>query len=74
MNNKDWVKFSKEIFDFLNKVRVNPKSLVPQLERSLERFNRKILMTADGLGNYETQEGAVAYIEGIEFLRQLKPV
>lgn len=74
MATKDFIKFSKEIFEALNKIRQNPSSFIPNLERSMERFKHKVLMTVDGLSGYETQEGAMAYIEGIEFIRQLKPV
>jgi uncharacterized protein YkwD len=74
MATKDYIKFSKEIFEALNKIRQNPASFIPTLERSMERFKHKVLMTADGLSGHETVEGAMAYIEGIEFIRQLKPV
>lgn len=54
MESKDWVKFSKEIFDFLNKVRQNPKVIVPQLEKSLDKFDQKYLKSADGMTNFLT--------------------
>lgn len=55
MESKDWVKFSKEIFDLINKVRQNPKCMIATLEKSLERFNGKFLTSADKLTVFETE-------------------
>lgn len=35
----------------------------------MTRFNNKIISTADGKSAFETQEGQLAYLEAIEFLR-----
>jgi hypothetical protein len=54
MQNKDWKKFSMEIFELQNKIRENPKTMIPHLEKALTRFNDKVLMYEDGLGGVET--------------------
>lgn len=68
MQKKEWPKFAQEIFEFQNKIRSNPSSFIPYLQKSLNRFNKKILMSADGSDGVETQEGPAAYVEAIEFL------
>ena len=60
---------AKKIFALQNKIRENPKSFVPYLERSLARFNGSIHTTEDGCNAIRTEEGPVAFIEAIEFLR-----
>ena len=47
---------------------------MPYLERSLERFHGKIYKSEDGCTAIRTEEGQVAFIEAIEFLRSQKPV
>ncbi|CDW71758.1 UNKNOWN [Stylonychia lemnae] len=74
MQKKDWVKFAKEVFDLQNKVRQNPKSFIPILDKALFRFNGKVLMSEDGKSGVETQEGNIAYVEAIEFLQIMRPV
>lgn len=70
----NWKSFAKRIFDLQNKIRQNPKSFIPYLERSLKRFNGNIYTTEDGCSAIRTEEGQVAFIEAIEFLRVQKPV
>ena len=70
----DWKSFAKRIFDLQNKIRQNPKSFIPYLERSLKRFNGSIFTTEDGCSAIRTEEGQIAFVEAIEFLRSQKPV
>jgi len=53
---------------------MNPKSFVPILEKSMDRFKGNTLMYADKTAGVETQEGPFAYIEAIELLRGMKPI
>lgn len=69
LHQMNWKSFAKRIFDLQNKIRQNPKSFIPYLERSLKRFNGKIYTTEDGCSAIRTEEGQVAFIEAIEFLR-----
>ena len=70
----DWENFTKEVFKMQNKMRMKPSSFIPQLEKSMNRFIGNILKTADGCSAIETEEGPMAYIEAIEYLRVQKPV
>ncbi len=65
----DWKAFAKQIFDLQNKIRQNPKSFVPYLEKSILRFNDKIFTTADGCNAIRTEEGSAAFVQAIEFLK-----
>ena len=69
MQNKDWKQFSLEIFELQNKIRQNPKFMIPHLEKALSRFNGNVLLYEDGGGGVETQEGQTPYVEAIEYLR-----
>ena len=69
MQEKNWDKFSKEIFEQQNKVRVNPKVYIGYLEKCLGRFKGKILYSEDNKSFIETKEGPSAYTEAIEYLR-----
>lgn len=40
------------------------------LEKAIKRFYGKVLKTEDGLAAVETDEGADAYYEAIEFLKE----
>jgi hypothetical protein len=57
------------VFELQNKVRVNPKSFIPYLEASFERFIGRRLYSEDKKAFEETEEGQVAFLEAIEFLR-----
>ena len=54
MQNKDWKKFSLEIFELQNKIRQNPKFMITHLEKALARFSGKVLLYEDGGGGVET--------------------
>ena len=70
----DWSSLVKEIFKLQNKIRINPSAFIGQLEKSMSRFVGNILKTADGCTAIETEEGPIAYIEAIEFLKVQSPV
>lgn len=65
----NWESLVKEIFKLQNKIRISPSTFITQLEKSMDRFHGKILKTADGCNAIETEEGPLAYIEAIEFLK-----
>ena len=44
------------------------------LEQTLSRFDGKMIRTQDGMSAIETEEGPVAYLEAIEFLKTQEPV
>ena len=70
----EWTSFARRIFELQNKIRVNPKSFIATLEASLNRFKGDIYTTDDGCSAIVTEEGPMAFIEAIEFLRAQKPV
>ena len=70
----DWVKLARNIFVLQNKIRAKPDSFVSYLEKSLDRFQGNIFITADGKSAIETVEGPTAFVEAIEFLKVQKPV
>ena len=72
MQDKNWDKFAKDIFTLQNKVRTNPKSFINHLEKCLGRFQGNLLYSPDKKSFIETKEGAFAYVEAIEFLRNRK--
>ena len=74
LRNMDWQSFARKIFDLQNKIRTNPKSFVAYLERSLKRFHGDIYTTEDGHSAIRTEEGQVAFVEAIEFLRSQRPL
>jgi len=58
----------KEFFDQMNKVRTEPKSLIPQLKDTIKKFRGKTI------GHLTTYEGARAYKELITFLESTTPL
>jgi hypothetical protein len=62
--------FDLEVCRFHNKARTKPKSLIPLLEEMLTRFDGKLLKGKEDSSNLETQEGAPAVRELIEFLKK----
>ena len=70
----EWKSFARRIFDLQNKIRQNPKSFIPYLERSLGRFHGDIYTSEDGCTAIRTEEGPMAFVEAIEFLRSQKPM
>jgi len=69
LRNMEWKSFARRIFDLQNKIRQKPKSFIAYLERSLARFHGDIYTSEDGCTAIRTEEGPVAFIEAIEFLR-----
>lgn len=72
MQNKDWVKFAREVFSLQNKVRTNPRSFIHVLERRLACFRGNQLYSDDKKSFVQTKEGPFGYVEAIEFLRTRK--
>ena len=70
----EWKSFAHRIFDLQNKIRVNPKGFIANLEQSLKRFHGNIYTTEDGCSAILTEEGPVAFMEAIEFLRAQQPM
>ena len=69
LKSMNWQTFAQKIFELQNKIRRNPKSFIPYLEKSLTRFHGMIYTTEDGCNAIRTEEGQVAFVEAIEFLR-----
>ena len=61
-------KVDKEIFTLLNKVRAEPTSFVPYLQKMLEQFDGDVLKR-EGKTNLRTNEGPKAVREAIEYLQ-----
>lgn len=58
-----------------NRIRQNPKVMITHLEKCLTRFqDGNILMNEEGTSGIETYEGKDGYLEGIEYLRKMKPL
>lgn len=62
-------KIDKEIFDMVNKVRNDPKSFVPYLEKVLSQLDGDVIRR-EGKANIKTNEGAKAVKEAIEYLNK----
>lgn len=65
----------EEIFQWLNKLRTDPKSLVPILQERYQTFKDKAFKKGDKW--FQTREGDVAVKEAFEFLKEhppLKPI
>jgi uncharacterized protein YkwD len=63
----------REVFDLVNQVRSNPKSLIPYLTESIDYFKGDILCLP-GKVPVTTLEGSNAFLEAINFLNKQKPV
>lgn len=49
---------------------MNPKMFIPHLEKNMELINNKnLLCSNDGITQLQLEEGQLAYLEAIEFLR-----
>ena len=70
----NYEKLKKEVVDQHNLVRTNPKSYVPILEKHIKLFTGNIINKPGAEYGVETQEGANAYKECIEFLKKQKAV
>ena len=71
---KDLEKLKKEVINETNRIRSNPKSYIPILETYIKYFDGNILEKPDTDTGIETQEGAFAYQEAINFLKSQKPI
>ena len=71
---KDLEKLKKEVINETNRIRSNPKSYIPILESYIKYFDGNILEKPDTDTGIETQEGAFAYQEAINFLKSQKPI
>ena len=56
-----------------NKIRQNPKSLIPDLEEMMNKFDG-LLLKVEGKVTLRTKEGAAAVREAIDFLNEQQPV
>jgi uncharacterized protein YkwD len=70
----DFSRFKQEIINEHNKIRRNPKSYIPILEKQLKWFNGTVLERPDSDCGIQTSEGAHAYKEAINFLKTQKPI
>jgi uncharacterized protein YkwD len=61
-----------DVFEAHNKMRTNPKSFIPTLEKMLASFSGNIMVTDKG--RLMTKEGPSAVKEAIKFLKKQKPV
>jgi hypothetical protein len=59
---------SEKVFEEINKLRKNPKSLIKQLDRSLNSFKGSKILAVAGRPQIQTSDGAAAYMEAIEIL------
>lgn len=66
-------RLARSVFDFQNKVRRDPKCLIPKLEADLKRFKGNELHLP-GYIPISTEEGPKAYREAISFLETAQPV
>lgn len=57
------------MFEFQNKVRREPKSFVPYLEKQYKKFKGLKLFNDDESDFLLTKEGPKAYLEAITFLK-----
>ena len=71
---KQLQKLKKEVITETNRVRSNPKSYIPILEEYLKWFDGNILDKPGSEIGIETQEGAFAYHEAINFLKSQRPI
>ena len=75
-NNDDNNKFIEELFTLHNKIRGDPKSFIPILEKELGSFNNNIWEKQNGkdIIEIETYEGKKAVQEAIDYLKKIEPV
>lgn len=66
-------KMDMEIFTLLNKVRADPPSFVPYLQKLLDQFDGEILKR-EGKTNLRTNEGVKAVKEAIDFLQHAERI
>jgi uncharacterized protein YkwD len=71
---KELQKLKREVIKETNRIRTNPKSYIPILEEYLKWFDGNILDKPGSEIGIETQEGAFAYHEAINFLKSQRPI
>ena len=64
----------RDVFNAHNEVRTNPKSLIPDLEAQLPKFEGNLLKNEETNVHLRTNEGAAAVQECIEFLNKAEPL
>ncbi len=69
MLNSSVPKLDKEILELLNKVRQDPKSFVPSLNKVLNQLDGEVIKR-EGKSNIRTNEGAKAVTEAIDYLNR----
>ena len=70
----DFSRLKQEIINEHNKIRRNPKSYIPILEKQLKWFRGTVLERPDLDCGIQTSEGVSAYKEAINFLKTQKPI
>lgn len=73
MTEIDLVKLRDQILIEHNRIRVDPKSYIPLVRNQMKLLSDKILKRPDEIP-IETNEGAAAYEEAIEFLKKQRPI
>ena len=66
--------FQEQLLNEMNEFRTNPKAYAKKLEKQLPNFKGKTLMNPEKKVGMQTQEGAEAYKEAIDFLKKASPV
>ena len=66
--------FSKELLEEINLVRTNPSGYVDKILKYKEYFNEKVLKIPGEDAGIQTHEGAPAYDEAANFLKEAKSV
>lgn len=66
--------FQKDLLNEMNEFRTNPKEYAKKLEKQLPNFKGKTLVNPIKKVGMQTQEGAEAYKEAIDFLSKAEPV
>ena len=71
---KEYIRLKNEIIKEHNRIRTNPKSYIPILEKYIKWFHGNILEKPGADCGIETIEGISAYKEAINFLKTQKPI
>ena len=66
--------FSKQLLEEINSVRTNPSSYVEKILKYKDFFNGKVLKIPGEEAGIQTQEGAPAYEEAANFLKEATSV
>jgi uncharacterized protein YkwD len=74
MNKTKWEQLKKDVAKEHSKIRKNPKSYIPLLEKVIKYFKGKVIYKPGETAGLITNEGKSAYEECIQFLKVQKPV